>query len=105
MDNQMSSQIMILKIVTELVSFIVICSVIDNNHCEHHLKPRHLQFHKLFDRSVIGCFRLGFPEVDLGILPAAAGTQRFPRLAGLKAALEYIPTGLRFSATKGKAIG
>lgn len=49
--------------------------------------------------------KLGFPEVDLGILPAAAGTQRFPRLAGLKAALEYIPTGLRFSATKGKAIG
>lgn len=49
--------------------------------------------------------KLGFPEVDLGLLPGATGTQRFPRLVGLKAALEYIPTGLRFSATKGKAIG
>lgn len=50
-------------------------------------------------------FRFGFPEVDLGILPAATGTQRFPRLVGLKAALHYIPTGERFPTTKAKEIG
>jgi len=42
--------------------------------------------------------RFGFPEVDLGILPGAHGTQRFPRLTGLQFALEVIPTGKRFDA-------
>lgn len=30
---------------------------------------------------------LAFPEVDLGLLPGAGGTQRFPRLVGLQAAM------------------
>ncbi len=36
---------------------------------------------------------IGFPEVTLGIVPGAGGTQRLPRLAGLKVALEMITTG------------
>ncbi|MFC1851126.1 fatty acid oxidation complex subunit alpha FadJ [candidate division CSSED10-310 bacterium] len=36
---------------------------------------------------------LGLPEVQLGLLPAAGGTQRLPRLIGLQAALDMILTG------------
>jgi 3-hydroxyacyl-CoA dehydrogenase/enoyl-CoA hydratase/3-hydroxybutyryl-CoA epimerase len=35
---------------------------------------------------------LGFPEVQLGLLPAAGGTQRMPRLIGLMAALPLLLT-------------
>ena len=35
---------------------------------------------------------LGFPEVQLGLLPAAGGTQRLPRLIGLTAALPLLLT-------------
>lgn len=37
--------------------------------------------------------RVGTPEVNLGIFPGAAGTQRLPRVAGLDHALELIVTG------------
>jgi 3-hydroxyacyl-CoA dehydrogenase len=37
--------------------------------------------------------RIGFPEVKLGILPGAGGTQRAPRLAGIERALELILSG------------
>ena len=37
--------------------------------------------------------RLGLPEVHLGLLPAAGGTQRLPRLIGVPAALDLITTG------------
>jgi len=36
---------------------------------------------------------LGLPEVTLGLLPAGGGTQRLPRLIGLKAATELILSG------------
>ncbi len=36
---------------------------------------------------------LGLPEVKLGLLPGAGGTQRLPRLLGLEAALNMIVTG------------
>nr|XP_039271131.1 peroxisomal bifunctional enzyme-like [Styela clava] len=41
---------------------------------------------------------VGFPEVKLGILPGAGGTQRFPRIAGLDAAMQWITTGKQYSA-------
>lgn len=37
--------------------------------------------------------RLGLPEVKLGLLPGAGGTQRLPRLTGLATAAEWITEG------------
>lgn len=37
--------------------------------------------------------RFGLPEVTLGLLPGAGGTQRLPRLIGVRAALPYLLTG------------
>ena len=37
--------------------------------------------------------RIGLPEVKLGLLPGAGGTQRLPRLTGISAALDIICTG------------
>src|ERR1700735_5275283 len=49
--------------------------------------------------------RLGLPEVKLGILPGAGGTQRLPRLIGVEAALSMITEGNDIPAAKAKAIG
>ena len=37
--------------------------------------------------------QLGLPEVILGVVPGSGGTQRLPRLVGMKAALSLIPEG------------
>ncbi|HUF89364.1 MAG TPA: 3-hydroxyacyl-CoA dehydrogenase NAD-binding domain-containing protein [Gemmatimonadota bacterium] len=49
--------------------------------------------------------RLGFPEVQLGIIPAWGGTQRAPRLLALEDALGLILTGNRVSARKAARMG
>ncbi|MHA6325299.1 FAD-dependent oxidoreductase [Roseivivax sp. CAU 1753] len=49
--------------------------------------------------------RLGLPEVNLGIIPGAGGTQRTPRLIGVKAALEIIPAGGTVPAERAVALG
>jgi 3-hydroxyacyl-CoA dehydrogenase/enoyl-CoA hydratase/3-hydroxybutyryl-CoA epimerase len=41
--------------------------------------------------------QLGFPEVKVGLLPAAGGTQRLPRLIGIKAALPLLIEGTSLS--------
>ena len=41
-------------------------------------------------RCAIKDARMGLPEVSLGIIPGAGGSQRLPRLIGAKAALEFI---------------
>ncbi|WP_136442549.1 FAD-dependent oxidoreductase [Pacificoceanicola onchidii] len=49
--------------------------------------------------------QIGLPEVGLGIVPGSGGTQRLPRLIGMKAALELIPTGKAISAEQAEALG
>ena len=45
------------------------------------------------------------PEVQLGLIPGAGGTQRLPRLIGLQAALDMILTGRNVRAQEGAADG
>jgi len=49
--------------------------------------------------------KLGLPEVKLGILPGAGGTQRLPRVIGVEAALPIIITGDPINAEKALALG
>jgi 3-hydroxyacyl-CoA dehydrogenase len=42
--------------------------------------------------------KIGLPEVLLGLLPGAGGTQRFPRIAGVENALDAILSGRHISA-------
>ena len=49
--------------------------------------------------------RLGLPEVTLGILPGAGGTQRMPRLIGFEKALDVIVGGKLHSVEKAVALG
>jgi len=41
--------------------------------------------------------QIGLPEVTLGLLPAAGGTQRLPRMIGIKAALPFLLEGRKVS--------
>ncbi|HSF19487.1 MAG TPA: 3-hydroxyacyl-CoA dehydrogenase NAD-binding domain-containing protein [Vicinamibacteria bacterium] len=50
-------------------------------------------------------FQIGFPEVNLGILPAWGGTTRLPRLIGVRQAMDLILTGRAIDATKAERIG
>ncbi len=48
---------------------------------------------------------VGLPEVKLGILPGAGGTQRLPRIIGAEQALELITSGAFVSAQNAKTLG
>jgi 3-hydroxyacyl-CoA dehydrogenase/enoyl-CoA hydratase/3-hydroxybutyryl-CoA epimerase len=48
---------------------------------------------------------LGLPEVQLGLLPGAGGTQRLPRLIGIAAALDLILAGKSVKARKALKLG
>lgn len=49
--------------------------------------------------------QLGLPEVQLGLIPGAGGTQRLPRLIGIAAALDLILTGKSVRARKAQKLG
>ncbi|MGH8139708.1 MAG: 3-hydroxyacyl-CoA dehydrogenase NAD-binding domain-containing protein [Steroidobacteraceae bacterium] len=49
--------------------------------------------------------KVGLPEVKLGLLPGAGGTQRFTRLAGPEAALEVITSGVHVGAQRAMELG
>ncbi len=49
--------------------------------------------------------RVGLPEIKLGILPGAGGTQRTPRLAGVERALKMIVSGDPVPAAEARAAG
>ncbi|CUH81654.1 3-hydroxyacyl-CoA dehydrogenase NAD-binding domain-containing protein [Tropicibacter naphthalenivorans] len=49
--------------------------------------------------------RFGFPEVHLGLIPGAGGSQRMPRLTGVAPALEMMCSGAPISAPRALEIG
>jgi 3-hydroxyacyl-CoA dehydrogenase len=49
--------------------------------------------------------KLGLPEITLGFIPGAGGTQRLPRLIGARAALDMILSGAPISGLDAKAKG
>ena len=51
-------------------------------------------------RVALADAQLGLPEVKIGLLPGAGGTQRLPRLIGLEAALNMIVSGASVAAAK-----
>ena len=56
-------------------------------------------------RVALATTRVGFPEVTLGLLPGAGGTQRLPRLVGVAAALDLTVHGQLISAAQALALG
>ncbi|MBX9813790.1 MAG: 3-hydroxyacyl-CoA dehydrogenase [Proteobacteria bacterium SG_bin5] len=56
-------------------------------------------------RIAVPSAQIGTPEVKLGLLPGAGGTQRLPRLAGVKLALELTAKGDPIGATLAQQAG
>jgi len=52
-----------------------------------------------------GGYRIGLPEVTLGLLPGSGGTQRLPRLVGLAKGLDLIATGRVLSPQEASELG
>ncbi|WP_299152426.1 3-hydroxyacyl-CoA dehydrogenase NAD-binding domain-containing protein [uncultured Tateyamaria sp.] len=56
-------------------------------------------------RIAVPSARVGLPEVHLGLLPGAGGTQRLPRLSGVEPALEVMTTGRHVGAKEAHDLG
>jgi 3-hydroxyacyl-CoA dehydrogenase len=56
-------------------------------------------------RVAVPSAKVGLPEVQIGILPGAGGTQRLPRLIGPKAALDLITSGRHVPAEEAHKLG
>lgn len=56
-------------------------------------------------RVAVPSAKIGTPEVKLGLLPGAGGTQRIPRIAGVKLALEMTAKGDPISAKRALEAG
>ena len=56
-------------------------------------------------RVAVPSATVGLPEVALGLLPGAGGTQRMPRLIGVEAAVELIGLGRHVKAPEALALG
>lgn len=52
-----------------------------------------------------GAARFGLPEVKLGLLPGGGGTQRLPRLVGMRQALQWMGEGSEVRATQALSSG
>ena len=56
-------------------------------------------------RVAVAGARLGLPEVNLGLLPGAGGTQRLPRLVGAREALRMMLSGEHVNARRAEELG
>ena len=56
-------------------------------------------------RVAVPSAKMGLPEVNLGLLPGAGGTQRLPRVTGVEKALEMMTSGRHASAKEAKESG
>src|SRR5256885_15327386 len=56
-------------------------------------------------RVAVPSAKVGLPEVQIGLLPGAGGTQRLPRLIGPKAAIEMIVSGRHVPAQEAHKFG
>ena len=56
-------------------------------------------------RCALASARVGLPEVKLGLLPGAGGTQRATRLAGVQAALDLMTSGVPIAAERAVDLG
>ena len=56
-------------------------------------------------RVAVPSARLGLPEVALGLLPGAGGTQRLPRVVGVETALEMMTSGRHVPAPEAAKLG
>ena len=56
-------------------------------------------------RVAVPSARVGLPEVNLGLLPGAGGTQRLPRIVGPEAALDMVTSGRHVPAKQALAVG
>ncbi|HMM78324.1 MAG TPA: 3-hydroxyacyl-CoA dehydrogenase NAD-binding domain-containing protein [Gammaproteobacteria bacterium] len=56
-------------------------------------------------RVAVASAQIGLPEVSLGLLPGATGTQRLPRLIGVKNALDAMISGRPLPAKKALELG
>ncbi|MDB5760842.1 MAG: fadN [Burkholderia sp.] len=56
-------------------------------------------------RVAVPSAKCGLPEVNIGLLPGAGGTQRLPRIVGVEKALEMVTTGVHVKARDALAMG
>ncbi|MGN6689645.1 MAG: 3-hydroxyacyl-CoA dehydrogenase NAD-binding domain-containing protein [Sphingopyxis sp.] len=56
-------------------------------------------------RVAVPSAKLGVPEVKLGLLPGAGGTQRLPRVVGVEAAATMVSSGDPLPASKARDLG
>jgi len=56
-------------------------------------------------RIALATATVAFPEVKLGLIPGAGGTQRLPRLAGIPVAIDLIGSGRSVKAGEARALG
>ena len=56
-------------------------------------------------RVAVPSAKVGLPEVNLGLLPGAGGTQRLPRIVGVEVALDLITSGRAIGARQAQEFG
>jgi 3-hydroxyacyl-CoA dehydrogenase len=56
-------------------------------------------------RVAVASAKVGLPEINLGLIPGAQGTQRLPRLVPLEVALQMLMSGMPIGVDKAKKVG